>query len=99
MLQQAIQQRDEYKDKLQREEVITAQLASENESIAEYVTLYQQQRLVRANRFSFSLLTFLSWHPDASNFAIRAVSSLVPLSVFCFSMVHFPLVTFFLSRL
>lgn len=38
--------REELKSRLDKEEKITVQLANENDSIGEYIVLYQQQREV-----------------------------------------------------
>lgn len=46
MLEKAIEDQASLKERLAREEKLCVQLASENESIAEYIVLYQQQRKV-----------------------------------------------------
>lgn len=75
MLQRAVEERDLLRQRLSEEERISAQLASENESIGEYVVLYQQQRLVRSlllspacPRCSFGLLAA---YPAHSRLRIR----------------------------
>jgi hypothetical protein len=47
MLEAAMEEREELKSRLDKEEKITVQLANENDSIGEYIVLYQQQREVR----------------------------------------------------